>query len=105
RPFARIHAHAIKRAVRLVLADDGSAAAHFVGPVLLLNGTRPDNWVGRFDGDARLWPDRGLWVVLERLVGVEGQLRGELLCGRHLRREVIRRVDERLWVRRTGDGG
>ena len=105
RPFARIHSHAIQGAVRLVLADDGSAAAHFVGPVLFLDGARPHNRVGRFDGHARLRPDRGLWVVLERLVGVEGQGRGQLLRGRHLRREVIRRVDERLRVRRPRDGG
>src|SRR4030095_3115748 len=36
RPFARIHSHTIKGAVRLVLTDDGSAAADLVRSVLFL---------------------------------------------------------------------
>ena len=51
----------------------GSAAAHFVGAVLFGHRARPTIGSAGFDGHARRRTDGGLGVVLERLVGVEGQ--------------------------------
>ena len=81
-PIGGVHAHAIQRADGLVGANRGSSAAYFFRAVHFRHRAGADDRISRNGGLARFGGGRGVRVVLERLVGVEGETRRQLLRAR-----------------------
>ena len=90
-PIGGVHADPIQRTDGLVRANRWSSAAYFFRSVHLRHGAGAHDRVGRDGGLALFGGGCGVRVVLERLVGVEGKTRRQLLGARSLGGEIVRR--------------